>query len=82
MERRKSPAPSKLKERPGEFGANLLWLDTNWLNYKDRWVALNNGSLLASAAKHEDLQPHLVNFCEVNILCLLVGRDYIGENRG
>lgn len=86
--RRKKPAntlpqtvaplvPKVLPEIPGQFAANMLWLQTNWTNYKDRWVALHNGNLIVSCGNQEDLQPSIVNHPFLsNIMCLKVGEDY------
>jgi hypothetical protein len=66
------------REIPGQFAANMLWLQTNSNHFNDRWVALYNGRLLVSATNKEDLQPKIINHPFLsNILCLKIGKDYI-----
>ena len=70
----------ELPEVPGQFAANMLWLQTNSGHFTDRWVALYNGKLVTSAATQEDLNPGIVNHPFFsNILVLKVGRDYIND---
>lgn len=91
--RRKKPASNKLPppaiplvpkilpEVPGQFAANMLWLQTNWKNYEDRWVALYDGKLVVSCANKEDLHPNIMNHPFLsNIMCLKVGEEYSNSN--
>ena len=69
--------PKILPEVPGQFAANILWLQTNCAKYKDQWVALYNGKLVASVANKEELEPRIINHPFLsNIMCLKVGQDY------
>jgi len=75
MQRIKSD--SSFQERPGEFAANMLWLQTNWKNYINKWVALNNGSLLVSGDDEALIRSYMINHPNrINIMCLLVGKNY------
>lgn len=62
----------------GDFAANMRWLNENWTDYKDEWVALSNGSFVASAKSRIDLQS-VINLHENkrNIMCVQVGHDYV-----
>jgi hypothetical protein len=72
-----SLVPKILPEVPGQFAANILWLQTNWTNYKDQWVALYKGKLVANCASREELEPKIINHPFLsNIMCLKVGQDY------
>ncbi len=78
------PPPTRvhkeLPEVPGQFAANMRWLQTNSAHFNDRWVALYNGKLLTSAATKEDLRPGIINHPFLsNILVLKIGRDYIND---
>lgn len=66
------------KEIPGTFAANMKWLETNSGNHVGRWVALNNGSLIASGASEEDIKSAIVDRLDkLNVMSILIGRDYI-----
>jgi hypothetical protein len=82
------PPPNKdfsiveMREVPGQFAANMLWLQTNSAHYYDRWVALYNGRLLTSAASKEDLRPGIINHPYLsNVMILKVGQDYKNDSR-
>ena len=50
--------PTIIKERPSNDvkpRANVEWLKTNRDNYRGQWVALKNGTLVASAKTHDEL---------------------------
>lgn len=69
----------EIKEKPGEFAANITWLQTNWENYKGVWVALDNGKLLCAGADRHDLESTTSTHPNrINIMSLKVGRDYAG----
>jgi hypothetical protein len=70
--------PKEPRETPGEFAANMKWLQENWDKYKNLWVALNNGALVASAESRVDLQTTVDSHeNRINIMCVKVGQDYM-----
>lgn len=88
--RRKKPKPvsdtplpafvpyKEQRETPGEFAVNMKWLEENWSNYKDLWVALDNGTLIATAENEKDLQVVVsTSPNRVNVMCLQIGKDYM-----